>query len=58
MSVFQSKMNVFSVCGESLEVVDEAVDREMTRSHWHVYVKENMGNGADRKTVLQKCYTC
>lgn len=32
--------------GESLEVVDEAVDREMTSSHWHVHMKENLGNGA------------
>lgn len=40
--------------GESLEVVDEAVDREMTRSHWHVCMKENLGNGTDRKAESQK----
>lgn len=29
-----------------MEEVDEAVDREMTSSHWRVHMKENLGNGA------------
>lgn len=43
--------------GESLEAIDEAVDREMTRSHCHVCMKENVGNGTNRKAESQKCYT-
>lgn len=30
---------------------------EMTRSIWHMCMKENLENGADRKAESQKCYT-
>lgn len=57
MTVFQTILDFFLSVGESLEVVDEVVDKEMTASHRHVCVKENLGRGADRKAEYHKCYT-
>lgn len=58
MAVFQIIMGFFFLSvRESLELVDEAVDREMTSSHWHVYMKENLGNEAARQPRSQKCCT-
>lgn len=58
MAVLQIIMGIFFLSvGECLELVDEAVDREMTSSRWHVYMKENLGNGAARQARSQKCCT-
>lgn len=47
IAVFQIIMGFFFFfflsVGESLEVVDEAGDREGTSSHWYVHMKENLG---------------